>query len=197
MSITWDLPSIRETLPKFWYKFWWNLYIKNKKLPGNFQYIAKKKVEKSRLLQKSSKHIDYCWLRNRWWKLSPCGPKKHPQNPVQHLTLKSSVHINYCWLWNCWQKLSPSEPRNHPPHPVWEGTAILVNRSCTDFVIYFFFTCELPIWLGFFAYRDVAAGFGNFLVPQGSLISCNIISKCENDSLMFQNTFFIRIPYSS
>jgi hypothetical protein len=28
----------------------------------------------------------------------------------------------------------------------------------------------LPIWLGFFFYKDVAAGFGNFLVPQGSLI---------------------------
>ena len=37
--------SIEETLPKFW----WNLYIK-KQLPENFQYIAKKNVEKSGLL---------------------------------------------------------------------------------------------------------------------------------------------------
>jgi len=66
-----------------------------------------------------------------------------------------------------------------------------------NFVIYFLLTCELPIWLGFFSYKDVAAGFGNFLVPQGSLMSCNIISKCGKISLMFQNPFLIRIPYSS
>ena len=66
-----------------------------------------------------------------------------------------------------------------------------------DFVIYFNLTCGLPIWLGFFSYKDVAAGFGNFLVPQGSLMSCNIIYKCGSDSLMFQNPFLIRIPYSS
>ena len=45
--------------------------------------------------------------------------------------------------------------------------------------------------------QDVAAGYGNFLVPQGSLMSCNIISKCGTNSLMFQNPFLIRIPYSS
>ena len=28
-------------------------------------------------------------------------------------------------------------------------------------------------------------------------MSCNIISKCGKDSLMFQNPFLIRIPYSS
>ena len=43
----------------------------------------------------------------------------------------------------------------------------------------------------------MAAGYGNFLVPQGSLMSCNIISKCGRDSLMFQNPFLIRIPYES
>jgi hypothetical protein len=53
------------------------------------------------------------------------------------------------------------------------------------------------ILLGFFSYKDVAAGYGNFLVTQGSLMSCNIISKCGRDSLMFQNPFLIRIPYSS
>ena len=38
-----------ETLPKFWWKFWWNLYIYiKKKLPEIFQYIAKKNVEKFR-----------------------------------------------------------------------------------------------------------------------------------------------------
>jgi len=66
-----------------------------------------------------------------------------------------------------------------------------------NFVIYFHLTCGLPIWLGFFSYNDVVAGFENFLVPQRSLMSCNIISKCGKDSLMFQNPFLIRIPYSS
>jgi hypothetical protein len=65
------------------------------------------------------------------------------------------------------------------------------------FGIYFHLTCGLPIWLGFFFYKDVAAGFGNFLVPLGSLMSCSTISKCSRDSLMFQNPFLIRIPYSS
>jgi len=66
-----------------------------------------------------------------------------------------------------------------------------------NFVIYFHLTCGLPIWLGFFSYKDVAADFGNFLVPLGSLMSCSIISKYGKDSLMFQNPFLIRIPYSS
>jgi hypothetical protein len=57
-------------------------------------------------------------------------------------------------------------------------------------------TCGLPIWLGFFSYMDVAAGFGNFLIAQGSLMSCNIIYKYGRDSLMFHNPFLIRIPYS-
>jgi hypothetical protein len=39
--------------------------------------------------------------------------------------------------------------------------------------------------------------FGNFLVPQESLMTCNIISKSGNDLLMFQNCFLIRIPYPS
>ena len=63
--------------------------------------------------------------------------------------------------------------------------------------ICFLLTCGLPIWLGFFSYKDVGACFGNFLVQQESLMSCNIISKCGTDSLMFQNPFLIRIPYSS
>jgi len=51
--------------------------------------------------------------------------------------------------------------------------------------------------LKFFSYKYVATGFANFLVPQESLMSCNIISKCGKVSLMFQNPFLIRIPYSS
>jgi hypothetical protein len=74
---------------------------------------------------------------------------------------------------------------------------ILVNKGCTNFVIYFLLTCGILIWLGFFSYKNVTAGFVNFLVPQGSLISCNIISKCDKDSLMFHNPFLIMIPYPS
>jgi hypothetical protein len=80
---------------------------------------------------------------------------------------------------------------------VREGITILVNRGCTNFVIYILLTCGLSIWLGFFSYKDMEAGFVNLLVPQGSLMSCNIISKCGKDSLMFQNLFLTRIPYSS
>jgi len=32
-----------------------------------------------------------------------------------------------------------------------EGIETRVNRSCTNFVIYFLLTCGLPIWLGFFS----------------------------------------------
>ena len=42
-----------------------------------------------------------------------------------------------------------------------------------------------------FSCKDVGGCFGNFLVPQGSLMSCNIISKCGKDSSMFQNPFLI------
>ena len=78
-----------------------------------------------------------------------------------------------------------------------KGLAIEVKTSYTNSVIYFFLTCGLPIWQGSFFYKDMRACFGNFLVPQGSLMNCNIISKSSNDSLMFQNPFLIRIPYSS
>jgi hypothetical protein len=63
------------------------------------------------------------------------------------------------------------------------------------------FTFFLPMNFLFgkdlFSYKDVGAYFGNFLVPQGSFMRSNIISKCGKDSLMFQNPFPIRIPYSS
>ena len=58
------------------------------------------------------------------------------------------------------------------------------------------FDLWISIWQRFFSYKD-AACFGNFLVRQGSLMSSNIISKGGKDSLMFQNSFLIRIPYSS
>jgi len=48
-----------------------------------------------------------------------------------------------------------------------------------------------------FSYKDVVAYFGNLLVLQGSLMGCNIVSNCGKDSLMFQNPFFTRFPYSS
>jgi hypothetical protein len=51
-----------------------------------------------------------------------------------------------------------------------------------NFVIYFLLTCALSILLGFFSYKDVAACFGNLLVLQGSLMGCNIVSKCGKDS---------------
>ena len=68
---------------------------------------------------------------------------------------------------------------------VQKGLAIEVRTGNTNSVIYFLLTCGLPIWQGSFSYKDVGACFGNFLVPQGSLMSCNIISMCGKDSLMF------------
>ena len=107
---------------------------------------------------------------------------------------------------NCWIELK----LNHkiPEVFVYVGAHFHVNphseRTCdigqnrlTNYVIYFFFTSGLPIWQGSFSSKDVGACLGNFLVPQGSLMSCNIISKCGKDSLMFQNRFLIRISYPS
>ena len=60
---------------------------------------------------------------------------------------------------------------------------------------------EFDLWTFFFIMilflQGCGCWFWDFIVPQGSLISCNIISKCGNDSLMFQKHFLIRIPYSS
>jgi hypothetical protein len=58
-----------------------------------------------------------------------------------------------------------------------------------NFVIYFLLTCELPIWLGFFYYKDVVAGFGNFLVLQGYLMGNNIVSICGIDSILMWNPY--------
>jgi hypothetical protein len=51
-----------------------------------------------------------------------------------------------------------------------------------NFVVYFLLTCGLPIWLGFFSFKDVATCFGNLLVLQGSLMGGNIVYKCGKDS---------------
>jgi hypothetical protein len=56
-----------------------------------------------------------------------------------------------------------------------------------NFVIYFILTCGFPIWQGFFSYRDMAVGFGNFLVLQGYLMGNNIVSMCDMDSILMWN----------
>jgi len=71
-----------------------------------------------RLTLKSLKHIDFCWLRNRWWKLGLWEPKNHARSPFLRLTLTSSSHMDFCWLRNSWRKLSPSCPKNNPSSPV-------------------------------------------------------------------------------
>jgi hypothetical protein len=48
-----------------------------------------------------------------------------------------------------------------------------------NFVIYFLLTYRLPIWLGYFSYKDVIIGFENFLVLQGYLIGNNIVAMCD------------------
>ena len=60
-----------------------------------------------RLTLTSCAHIDYCWLRNCWRKLSPCCPKNHTRNLVLRLMLKSSLYIDYCCLINRWRELGP------------------------------------------------------------------------------------------
>jgi len=76
--------------------------------------LGPKKHPRSQVLRLTmifSAHIDYCWLRNRWRKQSPCCPKNHPWNPVLRLTLKSSMYVDYCRLRNRWQKLGPWDPQ--------------------------------------------------------------------------------------
>jgi len=58
-----------------------------------------------------------------------------------------------------------------------------------NFIICFLLTCELPIWLGFFSYKDVATGFGNFLVLQEYLMGNNIVSMCGMDSILMWNPY--------
>ena len=77
-------------------------------------------------------------------------------------------------------------------------------RTCNGSLLVFlgwsissFYLARILFLQGSFSYKDVGVCFRNFLLPQGSLMSCNIIFKCGNDSLMFQNTFLIRIPYPS
>jgi hypothetical protein len=65
----------------------------------------------------------------------------------------------------------------------------LVKRGYTNFVIYFLLTYGLSIWLGFFSYKDVAAGFGNFLVLQGYLMGNNIVSMRGIDFILMWNPY--------
>jgi len=48
-----------------------------------------------------------------------------------------------------------------------------------------------------FPYKDTIAFYKNFIVLQEYLIYYNIIFKCGENSLMFQNPFLITIFYSS
>jgi hypothetical protein len=50
------------------------------------------------------------------------------------------------------------------------------------FVIYFLLARELPIWLGFFSLKDVAAYIENLLILQRSLMGYNKVSKCGKDT---------------
>jgi hypothetical protein len=72
---------------------------------------------------------------------------------------------------------------------VQEGMEILVNKGCTNFVIYFLLTCGLLIWLRLFSYKDVVAGFGTFLVFQGYLMGNNIVFMCGVDSILMWNPY--------
>ena len=60
---------------------------------------------------------------------------------------------------------------------------MMVNKGCTNFVIYFFLTYGLSIWLGFFSYRDVTAYFRNLLSLQGFI---NV-----SESFSYKNSLFI------
>jgi hypothetical protein len=59
---------------------------------------------------KSSAHIDFCWLRNRWWKMTRCRRRNHHRNGALQLTLKSSAHLDYFWLRNRWRNWVVADP---------------------------------------------------------------------------------------
>jgi hypothetical protein len=82
-----------------------------------------------RLMLKLSEHICYCWLRNRWRKLSRCRPRNHQRNPVLRLTLKSSVPMGYYWFRNRWWKSSCYRPKNCQRNPVLRLTLKSSERS--------------------------------------------------------------------
>jgi hypothetical protein len=96
----------------------------------------------------------------------------------------NSQSDNWMWL-----KLYVESP-NMLSYP---GLKVSVNRisgrHCNTgqhrlykFVIYFLLTCGLSIWLRFFFYKDMIACFRNLLVLKGSLMGCNIVSRCDKDS---------------
>jgi len=62
-----------------------------------------------------------------------------------------------------------------------------------EFYYFFLLTCGFPIWLGFFSYKDVTAGFGNFIVLQGYLMGNNIVFICDMDSILMWKKLFY--PY--
>ena len=56
----------------------------------------------------------------------------------------------------------------------------------------FCYLLPFELWtflLGFFSYKDVAAGFGNFLVLQGYLMDNNIISMCDMNFILMWNPY--------
>jgi len=59
-----------------------------------------------------------------------------------------------------------------------------------NFVIYILLTCGFSIWR-FFSYKDVVAGFENFLVLQGYLMGNNIVSMCDMDSALMWNPYSV------
>ena len=81
-------------------------------------------------------------------------------------------------------------------NPLLKRTCDIGQNMLYKFCYLLPFDLWTSIWQGSFSYKDMGVCFGNFLVPQGSLMRCNIISKCGKDSLMFKNPFLIRIPYS-
>jgi len=91
---------------------------------------------------------------------------------------------------------------------VYIGVNFQVNQSLgrtfnigQNMLYGFCYLLPLDLWIFYLArilfLKGVAACFGNLLVPQGFLMGCNIVSKSGKDSLMFQNSFLIRIPYPS
>jgi hypothetical protein len=75
------------------------------------------------------------------------------------------------------------------------------HNSCQQRLYEFCYLLPFDLWTSYLVrilfLQGCGTWFWDFLVPQGSLMSCNIISKYGKDSLMFQNLFLIRIPYSS
>ena len=110
-------------------------------------------------------------------------------NQIQLLYRAETLLKDSRSIFLCWDKISgESEFRKD----LWYQSEQIV------WILLFiaFWLVDFYIWQWSFSYKYVTACFWNFLVLQGILIGCNVIFKC-NDSLMFQNSFFTKIPYSS